>query len=334
MTEPTPLEVERLDITSLPAGLSLLRVRVVDDAMGDPVRIPVMVARGEGDGPVVGLTAAVHGNELNGVRVIHRAFAELAGRPLAGTVVGVPIVNIHGYLRHQRDHDDGVDLNLAMPGREGGNSPQVFAHRFVDRIVSRFDYLIDLHTASFGRVNSVYVRADLADPQTSWMARAQHPHIVVHHQGADGTLRSAAMARGIPAITVEVGDPQLFQADAVSRGIGGVLNVVHHLGIAQGDERVHEREPLVCNRSFWMYTDAGGLLEVYPEVTQRLRKGDLVARLTDVFGRVIRDYRAPADGVVVGKSTNPSATTGARILHLGIEGAPNDVVGNWPRAIE
>ena len=315
-------DVPRLDVASLPRGaVSLLRVPLLEDPLGDAVRVPVMVARGRQDGPVVGVTGAVHGNELNGVRVIHQLFRDIGGRELRGAVVGVPIVNVHGFVRHQRDCD-GTDINRAMPGRENGPTPEVFAVHLLDRIVSSFNYLLDLHTASFGRVNSVYVRADLTQPETAWMARAQHPHIIVHHKGADGTLRSAAMARGIHAITIEIGDPQLFQRELVERGRMGVENVLARLGAVDLDERVPDVEPAVCTHSYWLYTDAGGLLEVYPERARRVRKGEIIARLTDAFGRVTREYRAPEDGIVVGKSTNPVAHSGARILHLGVEGEP------------
>ena len=321
------LDVERLDVASLPAGTaSLLRVALVQDGVGDPIRVPVMVMRGAEPGPTVGLTAAVHGNELNGARVVHRVFKELNGHTLRGTVVGVPIVNIPGFVRHQRELNDGADLNLAMPGRPDGKIADVYAHRLLDRVVSQLDHLIDLHTASFGRVNSVYVRADLTHPQTAWMARSQHPHIIVHHTGADGTLRSAAMSRGISAITVEIGDPQLFQQSHIDRAYLGVANVLARLRVVAVDEHKPEVDPIVCARSYWLYTDAGGLLDVYPKVTARVRSGEIIARLTDAFGRVQREYRAPEDGVVVGRSTNPVAQTGARILHLGVEGEPDHAV--------
>lgn len=327
------VEADGLDLDTVePGGGALARVALCEDALGDPIRVPVMVVRGRSPGPVVGLTAAVHGNELNGVRVIHRVMAQALDRVDAGWVVGVPIVNIPGFVRHRRELNDGGDLNLAMPGRRGGRAVEAYAHELLDRIVGRFDYLIDLHTASFGRINSVYVRADLRRPETAWMARAQHPHLIVHHTGADGTLRSAAMARGIHAITVELGDPQILQQDAISRGAVGVRNVLARLGLVDLAEVSPPQRPVVCSRSYWMYTDAGGLLEVYPALTAPVRRGEVVARVIDPFGRVRAEYAAPEDGVVVGRATNPVAQTGARILHLGVVGEPE--AGTPPGDIE
>jgi predicted deacylase len=313
--------VDALDIEGLPqASLTRVLIRMMADALGEPISMPAIVARGSEPGPTVGITAAIHGNELNGLRIIHRLIADLDPQELRGNIVAVPIVNVPGYLRNTREFSDGSDLNRTMPGKSHGRSSEVYAHRFMTRVVSNFDYLIDLHTASFGRVNSLYVRADLTHPETAWMARAQHPQIMVHNRGADGTLRDAAMDRGIPAITVEVGDPQRFQRRMIRFGLIGVGNVLARLQMLPLEESLPEHEPVVCARSYWLYSDDGGLLEVFPNLTDQVDAGDLVARVTDVFGELVTEYHAPEAGIVIGKSTNPVNTTGSRILHLGVLG--------------
>lgn len=316
--------VTELDLGTCPRGtIHRGHVQMIVNALGEPVCVPFMVARGRLDGPTVGLTAVVHGNELNGLRIIHRLFADLDPEELRGTVVAIPVVNVPGFLQATREFDDGTDLNRAFPGVSHGRSADVYAHRFLNRVVKKFDYLIDLHTASAGRINSLYVRADLAHPETSWMARAQHPQVVVHNRGGDNTLRGAAMALGVPSITVEVGNPQRFQRALIRFGMIGVGNVLAHLQMLPLEEELPQFEPIVCARSYWLYSDDGGLLDVYPELLDRLDEGQLVARTTDVFGDLVSEYRAPEPGIVVGKSVDPVSSTGARILHLGIVGEPD-----------
>lgn len=311
--------VDALDLAALPEStVSRILVRMMADALGEPISVPAIIARGARDGPTVGITAAVHGNELNGVRIIHRLLEDLDPRELAGTIVAIPIVNVPGYLRESREFSDGADLNRTMPGRSHGRSSEVYAHRFMQRVVRHFDYLIDLHTASFGRVNSLYVRADLNHTETSWMARAQHPQIMVHNEGADGTMRDAAMELGIPAITVEVGDPQRFQKRMIRYGMIGVGNVLARLKMLPLEEELPEHEPVVCARSYWLYSDDGGLLRVFPDLTDRVEEGQLLARVTDIFGETVTEYHAEEAGIVIGKSTNPVNHTGSRILHLGV----------------
>ncbi len=330
--------VEHLDLESLaPGSVTRFRVDMVRDGMGEMIRLPVVVVRGTKPGPKVGFTAAIHGNELNGVRVIQRLVPSIDPATLAGTVVAVPVVNVPGYLANRREFNDNADLNRVMPGQARGTMSQVYAHRFIDRVVRHFDYLIDLHTASFGRVNSLYVRADMRNPYTARMAYLEGPEIVVHNASADGTLRSAAAAMGVHAITVELGDPQRFQRDRIRSSVLGAFNVLEHLEMVPERPAPLTIDPVICGRSYWIYTDRGGLLDVFPEVCDRVKAGQVVARVSDMFGDTMCEYTVPEDGIVVGKSVNPVNQAGSRILHLGIEGVPEDypdpglTLTGWPK---
>lgn len=321
MTIPHVPMVESLELEPLEKGKShRFWVKLAEDSTCRSLSVPVMVARGLREGPVVGITAAIHGNELNGIPTIHRLFAAVDPAELKGTIVAVPVINILGYMIHARKFIDGVDLNRIMPGKENGNVSQVYAHRFMHRIVHTFQYLIDLHTASFGRVNSFYVRADMTHSVTSKLARLISPQIIVHNTGRDGTLRAAAEDRGIHAVTVEIGNPQRFQRGMIRSSGRGIQAVLDHLDMFDHDEEPVEEATIECSRSYWLYTDVGGALHVLPDVTDRVKKGQRIAIVTNLFGDVVREYHAPEDGVVVGKNANPVAQTGAGILHLGIEG--------------
>jgi hypothetical protein len=312
--------VDHLDVDSLPtAAISRLRLELIHDGLGRPIRLPIMVARGKKPGPIFGITAAVHGNELNGIPVIHRLFQRIDINHLRGSIVGVVVVNIPGMLGHRRDIEEGHDLNRIMPGRPDGNLGEVYAHRLLDRVVRHFEYLVDLHTASHGRVNSLYVRADMLDSATAQMALLQRPQIVVHSRASDGTLRGAASELGIPAITVEIGNPGRFQSEYVKGSLAGLRAVLAEAGMVPRRPLHIKATPMVCARSYWIYTDVGGLLDVLPNVTDRVEKDEVLARQTNIFGDVIREYRAPEAGVVVGRSVDPVAPSGARILHLGVE---------------
>jgi hypothetical protein len=213
---PPPVVRDRLIVEDFPKqAISTAWIKMVKQGLSEWIRLPVIVCRGTEDGPVVGITAAVHGNELNGVPCIHCVVSDIDVNKLHGTVVAVPCVNVSGYLKFTREFADGRDLNRNFPGREDGFASQVYCYQLMNKVISQFNYLIDLHTASFGRVNSYYVRADMNDPISATMARLQQPQIVLHNSGQDGTLRSAASARGIRAITVEIGNPQLFQSQYV-----------------------------------------------------------------------------------------------------------------------
>lgn len=318
-----PQMVDRLDVEDLPRGaIHRLKVNMVSNAMGVWTWVPVIVARGQDSGPVVAVTAAIHGNELNGIRIVQRLFHRFAVGELKGTVIGVPVVNVPGFRNNRREFRDGHDLNRLMPGKPDGNCAEVYAHRVLKRVVTQARYLVDLHTASFGRVNSVYVRADMTCPVTARMALLQQAQIIVHNRGGDGTMRGAVGAFALHAITVEVGDPQRFQPGVIRDGVIGIENLLVDLGMLAGHEIVLEEEPVLCSHSYWLHTDSGGVLEVLPGLGAEMEKGERIARVSNIFGDVIREYTAPEDGVVVGKSTNPVNQVGSRILHLGVPGPP------------
>ena len=319
--------VSQLELDNLNKGeIHRLAVKLVTNELGQPMHLPVLVAKGVDEGPIVGLTAAVHGNELNGIPVIHRLVHGLDPDEMQGTIVAVPVVNIPGYRQKRREFSDGSDLNRLMPGKPAGTEAEAYAASFVNAVVRPLDYLIDLHTASFGRVNSLYVRADMREDVTAKMARLVGAQIIVHNEGADGTLRSAADDLGIHAITVEVGDPNRFQRGLIRTSRSGINAILQELGVlpsSEGDpedeQQVEDEEETVeCSRSYWMYTHAGGVLEVFPPVGRIIKEGALIARIRSIYGDVVDEYRAPEDGIVVAKSISPVASTGARILHLGV----------------
>lgn len=293
-------------------------VDLITDGMNNPMRVPMMVARGTEDFPILGLTAAVHGNELNGIPVIQRLFSEIDIKELKGTIVGIPVANIPSFVRKKRRFNDGVDLNHIMPGKKDGNVSQVYAYRFFERIIKDVDYLLDLHTASLGRINTYYIRADMKHPMTRRLAMLQNAQIIVHNPPSDGTLRGAADAIDIPAITLEVGNPNTFQKRMIKSGIIGVHNVLSYLEMIDDEVEQPEVPTVFCQRSYWIYTDVGGLLRVHVDLMDVVKEGDLIASIRDVFGNLIKEYFAPEKGIVIGKSVSPVNQTGGRILHLGI----------------
>lgn len=310
--------VDRLDLDSLPTGcVCRLLLEVAHGGMGQAIRLPILVARGTKPGPVFGMTAALHGNELNGIPVIHELFARVDPSRLKGSLVGVAVVNIPGFNDNERTLN-GVDLNHQFPGNPDGRTPKVYAWRLIDRVIRHFHYLVDMHTASFGRVNSLYIRADMGSAMAAKMARLQRPQIILDDPPSDSTLRGRADELGIPAITVEIGNPQRFQTEYIRRTLAGLRATLFEVDMLPKRKHTEVPDAIVCSRASWFYTDHGGLLEVFPDVVQRVAKGEAIARLSNIFGDVVREYRAPYAGVVIGKSVNPVAETGARIAHLGV----------------
>ncbi|MFT5584957.1 MAG: putative deacylase [Cognaticolwellia sp.] len=315
----TPRHMDALNLADLPpASLTRVLLSIGSDALSRPIELPILVAKGRRSGPTLGLTAALHGNEINGIPVVQRVLHGMDLQALKGTVVGVLVSNIPGFLGNRRLFMDGWDLNHLFPGKEGGHSGQLYAHRLLHQVVSHLDVLVDLHTASAGRVNSLYVRADMSSPKTRHMAMLLRPQLIVHNPPTDGTLRGAAADLDVPAVTLEVGNPQRYNKDFIRRSVSGIRAILANQGMLRKRPQAPAPEPILCSQSAWMYTDVGGLLEILPELLDIVQAGDDVAILRNPFGDEIARYQAPHTGVVIGHSVNPVTTTGGRILHLGV----------------
>jgi hypothetical protein len=318
-----PKIVTTLDLASLPPGTRHnLHLQLFRDPAGQPLRVPVLVVRGSEPGPVLGVTAAIHGNELNGIAAVHRFVHGLDPKRLCGTVVAISVVNIPGFLLRRRGFSDARDLNRLFPGKDGGTDSQLWIGKLREHFLTRLDFLVDLHTAGPGRTNPVYARVDLDEPLTVELGVAAKPDLILHKPPNPRTLRGAARALGIPGVTLELGAPQVLQPEIIERGTKGLRRIARHLEMLPRPLALRSRPPL-CSESTWLYTEHGGLLEVFPELLERVREGDAIARVVNLFGEIVGEYQAPHKGVIIGKSIDPVAPIGTRTVHLG-------VLGNWP----
>lgn len=295
-----------------------IHMHLTDNALGTPWRVPIIVVKGNEIGPVLGINAALHGNELNGISTIFKLVDEIDPKRFKGTLVMVPISNVPGYLMNQRTFSDSVDLNRIMPGKPDGSTSNQYAYQFTSKIVSRFDYLLDLHTASHGRVNSLYIRADLENEETRTLAYLQNPQIIVQKYDEEGTLRGWANENGIPSITIEIGNPSAFQHSLIDETLDGIMNTLKHYKMISGEVKDMVTDATICDNSYWIYSKKGGIVDVLPKLADQVKKGQLIATVFDVFGSIKEEIYADKNGVVIGKNVNPSCNAGARILHLGV----------------
>ena len=318
---------EELDLENIaPNTRQKVWLKMIDDGMSQAVNVPVIIIRGAKPEPVLGLIAGIHGNELNGIKIIQEIVEEIDEKQFQGTLIAIPGINSISIPLHDRRYIDQEDLNRKFPGKKNGDRSQQYVWQINQKILTKIDYLVDMHTASFGRENTLYVRGTLQNEDINQMARLQEADIILNSDGAPSfgdqsastrTLRAEAMLKDIPCITVEYGNPQVFQPDMIKRGKTGVKNIMSWLEMI--DQEIEQvKEPVMCKKSYWIYVEEGGYLEVMVDLNQQLKKGDLIAIMRNPFGDILHKYYCPEDGIVIGKSSNPINMNGGRIIHLGI----------------
>ena len=247
---------------------------------GVPVSTPVLVVNGSLPGPTLCLSAAVHGDELNGIEIVRRVLHDIEPDKLSGAIIGIPIVNVQGFRRGSRYLPDRRDLNRYFPGNPNGSAAARIAHSFFTNVVGQCDALIDLHTGSFERANLPQIRADLRDPDVLTLTQGLGSMVILHSTPAVGTLRHAATRAGIPAVTLEAGGPSQLELDEVKLGVKGIETLIHTLGMFKKRRMWGEPEP-VYYRSSWVRADNGGILLSNVGLGTTVRKGDLLGTITD-----------------------------------------------------
>ena len=292
---------------------------------GVPVATPVLVVNGLKPGPTLCLTAAIHGDELNGIETVRRVMHDISPEKLSGAVIGVPIVNVQGFRRGSRYLPDRRDLNRYFPGNPKGSAAARIAHSFFENVVAQCDALIDLHTGSFERSNLPQIRADLRDPDVVTLTQGFGATVILHSTPGIGTLRYAATQAGIPTLTLEAGGPLQLELSEVKHGVKGIETLIGSLGMMRKMRSWGEAEP-VYYRSTWVRADSGGILFSDVSLGSSVRKGDLLGTITDPMSNVGVELFAPYSGRIIGMARNQVVMPGFAAFHVGIQTdeAPTD----------
>ena len=284
---------------------------------GVPVSTPVLAINGALPGPNLCLTAAVHGDELNGVEMVRRVMHDINPDKLAGAIIGVPIVNVQGFRRGSRYLPDRRDLNRYFPGNPTGSAAARIAHSFFTNVVAHCDALIDLHTGSFERANLPQIRADLRNPDVVTLTQGLGGMVILHSTPAVGTLRHAATQAGIPAVTLEAGGPSVLELNEVKHGVKGIETLITAIGMQRKLRLWSDPEP-VYYRSSWVRADSGGILLADVGLGSTVSEGDLLGTITDPMSNARSEIRSPYSGRVIGMARNQIVMPGFAAFHVGI----------------
>ena len=285
---------------------------------GTEMSLPVMVVHGAHDGPCVWLNAAIHGEEINGVEIIRRVLEYLDPRGLRGTVLAVPIVNVHGFVTGDRYLPDRRDLNRSFPGSARGSLASRIANLLMTEVVARCSMGIDIHTGSDHRSNLPQIRADLDHAGTRALALAFGAPIIIHAATRDGSLRQAATDAGATVLLYEGGEAWRFDEDAIRTGVDGILRIYDDLGLIEPRAATAPDGPCPAESrsSSWVRARRSGIAQIDVMLGDHVEKGQVMGRLHDSFGNRLGRITAPMAGVVIGMSLDPLFNRGDAMVHV------------------
>jgi len=283
-----------------------------------PMTIPVHVIHSRRPGPRLFISAAIHGDEINGVEIIRRLLKLPVLKRLTGSIIAVPIVNIHGLIHHSRYLPDRRDLNRSFPGTEKGSLAGRLANLFMQEIVAQSTHGIDLHTGAIHRSNLPQIRANMDDPETEKLARAFEVPVIISSNLRDGSLREAAAEYGIPMLLYEAGEALRFDEIAIRAGVKGILNVMRTLGmLPESRHKVKKQsEPVVARSSAWERASESGIFRAMVPLGGKVKKGTLLGVVGDPFGEMEVQITASFSGIVIGRTNLPLVNEGDALFHI------------------
>jgi predicted deacylase len=279
-----------------------------------PMSVPVCVIHAKRDGPVLFVSAAVHGDELTGVAICRRLLASKALAISRGTLLVVPIVNAFGFISHSRYLPDRRDLNRCFPGSLKGSLAAQLAHLFLNEVVARSTYGIDLHSAAIHRSNLPQIRVDSHNDEAFRLAEAFGAPIIVHSGLREGSLRQAALKKGVPVLVYEAGEGLRVDELSIRVGIDGVLNVLSFLGMVR--RRKPPRPPVLATASRWVRAEESGLFRPFRDIGDHVRLGDRIGVVADPYGDHETDILASCAGIIIGRANIPAVNQGDALFHI------------------
>lgn len=282
------------------------------------LHMPVHIICGRQAGPVLFVSAAIHGDELNGVEIIRRLLKRKRLGSLKGTLLAVPIVNVHGFLNQSRYLPDRRDLNRSFPGSAKGSIAARLANLFIKKIVSKADYGIDLHTGAINRSNLPQIRANLDEPETLEIAKAFGAPVIINSDIRDGSLRACAADRGMPVLIYEAGEALRFDEISIRAGTRGILNVMRHIGMLPKLRNSKLITPVIAQSTAWVRAPDSGIFSAKTGLGKSVQAGQTLALICGPLGDKEESVVAPYDGIVIGQSNLPLAHEGDALFNLGV----------------
>ncbi|SDX76127.1 succinylglutamate desuccinylase/aspartoacylase family protein [Hymenobacter psychrophilus] len=324
MSQTVPDQLCLNGLTIGPGERVLTRLVISRLPSGTVIDIPVHVFRAVEPGPTVLLMAGMHGDEVNGIETIRRLIRRDLLRPLRGTIIAIPILNIYGFLNFSREVPDGKDVNRSFPGNPRGSLASRVAHRFMREIMPLIDYGIDFHTGGATRANTPQIRCLLhEDAETDALAAAFAAPFTLHAGLRPGSLRETAMQQGCRIIVYETGESMRLDEGGIDLGIAGTLRVLHHLGMV-AEAPAPSQPTVVCLRSTWLRARYAGIFRSLVQLGQHVEEGQAYGSVADPYGERSVRLESPVTGYIIGLNHMPVVNQGDALVHVArLDAAPS-----------
>lgn len=282
------------------------------------VDVPIIIERAKKPGPVMLITAGIHGDEINGVEVVRQLIVKEINKPAIGTIICIPIINVFGFLNMAREFPDGRDLNRVFPGSKNGSLASRFAYQFVHKILPIADFCLDFHTGGASRFNAPQIRIVKGEKEALRYARIFNAPFTILAKTISKSYRDTCAKHGKPVLLFEGGKSNDSNKEVARNGVEGVMRILHHFDMLKPKFELPESrgETVLIENSSWMRAKYSGLLHVKIPWGKHVEKGEYIAIITDPYGKLRHKVKAPHEGYIINVNQSPIVYQGDAIFHI------------------
>ncbi len=295
-------------------GQQVVRLRLARLPSFETIELPVHIYCAEAEGPTLLLTGGMHGDEINGVEIIRRLITEKLIVPEAGSVIAVPLINIFGFNRRERDMPDGKDINRSFPGSKSGSLARLLANTLMKQIFPQIDYGVDFHTGGQARTNYPQIRCKTNVTKNRELAEAFAPPIIVNSSLIDHSFRQAAHKKGKQILVFESGEANRFYEPGIQAGIDGTLRLMKHLGMRR--DAPEANATVTYKKSTWIRAKSAGMFHSGLSLGQSIAKKDILGFISDPSGNKGIKVKSQKEGCIMGLNKSPVIHKGDALVNV------------------
>ena len=284
------------------------------------IDIPIIIERAVIPGPTLLITAAIHGDEINGVEIVRQLIARKINKPKRGTIICIPILNVFGFINTERTFPDGRDLNRSFPGTKKGSLASRVAYHFTHQILPHADFCLDFHTGGASRFNAAQIRVSPGDKELLKLAKVFNAPFTVFSNNLKKSYRATCQKIGTPIILFEGGKSLESNKQIVNYGVRGTKRILNHCGMLDAKFKVTKplKDTVIIEKTKWIRSQKSGLNHLKIPCNKLVDKGEELAIITDPYGKMKFKVLAPNKGYIINVNQAAIVHQGDAIFHISI----------------
>ena len=316
MTASKPLVI--LKETILAGESKTINMEIAKLHTMNKLKIPIIVERSKLDGPTVLFTACLHGDEINGTEIVRQLIVQKINKPKRGTIICIPIINIFGFINKTREFPDGRDLNRVFPGSKTGSLASRFAYYILKDIIPHVDYAIDFHAGGASRFNAPQIRIVPENPELKELSDVFNAPFTLYSKNISGSFRNSCDKLGVKMLLFEGGKSLDINEEVTNDAIEGTKRFLDHLDMLNPRKKanIKSKKPIYIEKSNWVRAKYSGMFHGMVKIGSFIKKGELIATISDPYGKVEHKMKAPHDGYVINVNDAPIVYQGDAIFHI------------------